>query len=170
MHRAALALSFALVACLPARAEEADGDGPGCIADWCDDAPASPGVDRNVNGQPLATCSTEPLTGFYRDGACRTGPDDRGVHVVCAEVTEAFLSYTASRGNDLSTPSPRSRFPGLEPGDRWCLCASRWEEARRAGVAPGVVLEATEESALRIVDRAALEAHANALPPEPQRR
>lgn len=115
---------------------------------------------RNVLGGPLATCGTEPVTGFYRDGCCHTGPDDLGSHVVCAEVTAEFLAFTASRGNDLATPRPAMGFAGLSPGDRWCLCASRWEEARRAGVAPPVVLAACHERALELVDLAHLRAHA----------
>lgn len=112
----------------------------------------------NLAGAPLTTCSTAPMTGVYRDGRCATGPDDVGVHVVCAEVTEPFLRFTASRGNDLSTPA--RGFPGLKPDDRWCLCASRWAEAEAAGVAPPVVLDATEAAALRTIDRQKLEAHA----------
>lgn len=115
---------------------------------------------RNVDGAPLATCSLAPKTGFHRDGLCTTGPSDRGKHVVCAEVTAEFLDYTAGRGNDLSTPSPAHDFPGLRPGDRWCLCASRWHEALAAGVAPPVLLEATSDAALRHVSRAELDAHA----------
>jgi hypothetical protein len=115
---------------------------------------------RNVVGTDLEPCSTDPLTGFYRDGDCRTGADDRGVHVVCARVTEEFLAFSRSRGNDLTTPVPAYRFPGLEPGDRWCLCASRWKEAHEAGVAPPVILEATHMSALEFVDRSTLEEHA----------
>ncbi|PSQ89526.1 MAG: DUF2237 domain-containing protein [Bacteroidetes bacterium QS_8_64_10] len=115
---------------------------------------------RNVLGGDLAPCSTDPTTGFYRTGACETGPEDRGDHVVCAQMTEAFLSFTKAQGNDLSTPQPRFDFPGLEPGDRWCLCAARWEEAREAGVAPPVVLEATHESALETLDLDDLEEHA----------
>jgi hypothetical protein len=115
---------------------------------------------RNVLGGPLEDCSHEPLTGFFRDGCCRTGAQDRGVHAVCARVTEEFLSFSRSAGNDLSTPRPEYRFPGLKPGDRWCLCAARWKEALEAGVAPPVVLEATHASALEYVDRASLEAHA----------
>lgn len=107
---------------------------------------------RNVFGEPLEPCSTAPMTGFYRDGCCETGPDDTGSHTVCAIVTEEFLRFSVSRGNDLVTPRPEFRFPGLKPGDRWCLCAARWEEARRAGVAPPVVLEATHEAALRVVE------------------
>ena len=115
---------------------------------------------RNVLGGPLQDCSHEPLTGFFRDGCCRTGAGDRGVHAVCARVTKEFLAYSRSVGNDLSTPRPAYRFPGLEPGDGWCLCAARWKEAWEAGMAPPVVLEATHASALEYVDRATLEAHA----------
>lgn len=114
----------------------------------------------NVLGTPLAPCSLDPLTGFFRDGCCRTGPDDVGSHVVCARMTEAFLSFTRSRGNDLSTPRPEWRFPGLRPGDRWCVCALRWAEALEAGVAPPVVLEATSEAALRFIDLDDLRRHA----------
>jgi uncharacterized protein (DUF2237 family) len=111
-------------------------------------------------GEPLEDCSNDPTTGFYRDGCCNTGPRDRGRHVVCAQVTEDFLAYTKKQGNDLSTPRPEFDFPGLEPGDRWCLCADRWQEALDAGVAPPVVLAATHEKALDLVDRADLVAHA----------
>ncbi|MEO1229261.1 MAG: DUF2237 domain-containing protein [Myxococcota bacterium] len=111
---------------------------------------------RSVEGEVLEPCSKDPLTGFYRDGYCVTGPEDRGTHVVCAEMTEAFLRFTQSKGNDLSTPHPRYRFPGLKPGDRWCLCALRWREADRAGVAPPVILSATEASAERFVKRETL--------------
>jgi len=113
---------------------------------------------QNVLETPLQTCSTSPLTGYFRTGRCETGPSDRGVHVVCSEMTEAFLSYTKAQGNDLSTP--RGTFPGLRPGDRWCLCASRWEEARRAKVAPKVILEATDKAALRKLHLKALREHA----------
>lgn len=102
----------------------------------------------NVLGGKLETCCTSPITGFYRDGKCNTGGGDMGAHVVCAQMTEEFLNYTKSRGNDLSTPVPGFNFPGLKPGDRWCLCASRWKEALDAGVAPPVVLPATHASAL----------------------
>ncbi|MBW4681663.1 MAG: DUF2237 domain-containing protein [Microcoleus vaginatus WJT46-NPBG5] len=102
----------------------------------------------NVLGGKLETCCTSPITGFYRDGKCNTGGGDMGAHVVCAQMTEEFLNYTKSRGNDLSTPVPAFNFPGLKPGDRWCLCASRWKEALDAGVAPPVVLPATHASAL----------------------
>lgn len=106
---------------------------------------------RNVLGEKLETCSDAPITGFYRDGCCNTGEDDFGAHVVCARVTAEFLEYTRSRGNDLGTPAPGSGFPGLKPGDRWCLCASRWKEAFEAGVAPPVALTATHERALELV-------------------
>jgi len=114
----------------------------------------------NVLGDPLQPCSTDPQTGFYRDGHCRTGPRDRGTHVVCAEMTAPFLRYTKKKGNDLITPRPAMNFPGLEPGDRWCLCVARWKEAVEAEVAPPVVLAATEETALEVVDLATLKAHA----------
>ncbi|MFM7425162.1 MAG: DUF2237 family protein [Elainella sp.] len=115
---------------------------------------------QNVLGGPLQTCSTSPMTGFYRDGCCQTGPEDRGVHVVCAEVTEAFLSYTKAQGNDLSTPHPEYGFPGLKPGDKWCLCAARWQEALEDGVAPPVVLAATHAKALKYVSLDDLKQHA----------
>lgn len=106
---------------------------------------------RNVLGGLLVSCSLAPKTGFYRDGCCNTGPEDRGRHVVCAVMTAEFLAFSSSRGNDLSTPRPEHGFPGLRPGDRWCLCASRWKEAYDAGVAPDVLLEATHEAALATV-------------------
>lgn len=115
---------------------------------------------RNVLGGPLATCGTSPMTGWTRDGCCRTDETDRGVHTVCAVVTERFLAFSAARGNDLSTPHPDYGFPGLQPGDRWCLCAARWREAWEAGEAPEVVLEATHERTLQIVSLDALLAHA----------
>ncbi len=114
----------------------------------------------NVLGGPLATCCTDPITGFYRDGKCNTGAGDFGAHVVCAQVTDAFLAFTRSRGNDLSTPAPAFGFPGLKPGDRWCLCASRWKEALDAGAAPPVVLAATHASALEYVSLDELKQHA----------
>lgn len=113
---------------------------------------------ENVLGTELQTCCTAPMTGFYRDGLCQTGPQDRGVHVVCAQVTDAFLSYTKAQGNDLSTP--RSSFPGLKPGDKWCLCAARWQEALEDGVAPPVDLAATHKSALEHVSLEDLQANA----------
>lgn len=112
---------------------------------------------KNVLGRELAVCGCNPMTGFTRTGFCETGPLDLGSHTVCAQVTAEFLAYTASRGNDLSTP--RGGFPGLKPGDRWCLCASRWDEARRAGVAPPVVMSATHAKALELVEMTDLEAH-----------
>ena len=114
---------------------------------------------RNVLGGPLQTCGRDPLTGFYRDGRCETGPDDVGTHVVCAVMTAEFLAFTQRRGNDLSTPRPNYRFPGLAPGDRWCLCVSRWREALAAGLAPPVVLEATHAKALDVVSLDDLRAH-----------
>lgn len=105
----------------------------------------------NVLGGPLATCSTSPMTGFFRDGCCNTSPEDLGVHTVCVELTAEFLAFSKSRGNDLSTPNPQWGFPGLKPGDRWCLCAARWAEAHAAGVAPKVNLAATHEATLSIV-------------------
>lgn len=107
--------------------------------------------DRNVVGGELLPCSTEPLTGFYRDGCCATGPEDVGSHTVCAVMTEEFLSFSLQAGNDLSTPRPEWGFPGLKPGESWCVCAARWLEAHLAGVAAPVVLGATHERALEIV-------------------
>lgn len=105
----------------------------------------------NVLGQPLQPCSLNPLTGFYRDGCCNTGAGDFGAHLVCAEMTAAFLEFSKRQGNDLSTPVPAYQFPGLKPGDRWCLCASRWKEALDAGVAPPVILESTHALSLEYV-------------------
>lgn len=115
---------------------------------------------RNVLGGELETCSTDPLTGFYRDGCCTYGPEDRGVHSVCVRATEDFLAFSRARGNDLSTPRPEFEFPGVKPGDRWCLCAARWQEALEAGQAPPVILEATDEITLEIVKLEDLQAHA----------
>jgi uncharacterized protein (DUF2237 family) len=117
-------------------------------------------AQKNILGLPLVPCSLQPRTGFYRTGCCETGPEDHGVHVVCVVATEAFLAFSVARGNDLSTPRPEFGFPGLRPGDRWCLCASRWKEALEAGVAPPVVLASTHEAALRHVSRSDLLAHA----------
>jgi uncharacterized protein (DUF2237 family) len=117
---------------------------------------------RNVLGGALLPCSMEPLTGWYRDGCCRTDENDHGSHTVCAVVTAEFLAFSRRVGNDLSTPRPEYRFPGLKPGDRWCLCAMRWEEARQAGVAPRVLLEATNIAALRFCALEHLQAHAAA--------
>ena len=113
--------------------------------------------DRNVQGKSLEVCSTAPLTGFFRDGRCSTGEADRGVHVVCSEMNAEFLAFTKGRGNDLSTA--RGDFAGLRAGDRWCLCAARWEEARSAGVAPKVVLGATHEAALTVTQLSSLVEH-----------
>ena len=108
---------------------------------------------KNVLGTELKSCCTDPMTGFYRDGYCSTGAQDYGTHVVCAIVTEEFLAYTKSQGNDLSTPLPKPyTFPGLKPGDKWCLCASRWIEALESGNAPKISLEATHERMLEYVD------------------
>ncbi len=115
---------------------------------------------ENVLGMPLKPCCKAPMTGFYRDGFCHTGPQDTGVHVVCAQLTAAFLSYTQAQGNDLSTPQPLYNFPGLKPGDCWCLCAARWQEALEDGVAPPVVLASTHKSALQHVSLADLKANA----------
>lgn len=105
----------------------------------------------NVLGGPLQACSYDPLTGYFRDGCCTTGPEDTGSHVVCARMTQAFLDFSRSRGNDLVTPRPAYRFPGLRAGDRWCLCVRRWQEAWAAGVAPPVFLESTHRRALDVV-------------------
>ena len=116
--------------------------------------------DVNVVGGELLPCSTEPLTGFFRDGCCSTGPEDLGSHTVCVVTTAEFLEFSRSVGNDLSTPRPEWGFAGLQPGDRWCLCASRWLEAYEAGRAPDVVLGATHERALELVPIEALTARA----------
>ena len=114
----------------------------------------------NVLGGKLECCCREPRTGFYRDGYCRTGPGDHGLHTVCAVMTEEFLRFSALAGNDLSTPIPEFDFPGLQSGDRWCLCVTRWQEAFEAGCAPGVILGATHISALEFVPLEDLRAHA----------
>ena len=106
---------------------------------------------HNVVGTLLQGCCTDPMTGFYRNGRCETGPSDRGLHIVCAEMTAEFLEFSALQGNDLSTPSPETEFPGLRPGDRWCLCAARWLEAYESKMAPRVVLQGTHRRALEIV-------------------
>ena len=114
----------------------------------------------NVLGGKLETCCTSPMTGYYRDGKCNTGGGDFGAHTVCAQMTEEFLTFTKSKGNDLSTPVPEFNFPGLKPGDCWCLCASRWKEAMDAGVAPLVVLTATHALTLEYVSLNELKQHA----------
>ncbi len=113
----------------------------------------------NVLGTPLIPCGFDPLTGFYRDGCCNTGGDDTGLHLVCSEVTAEFLEFSKARGNDLVTPVPQWNFPGLKPGDRWCLCVVRWKEALEHGVAPPVVLEATHISTLEFVTLDELNEH-----------
>ena len=118
------------------------------LRDTSNDKPNRRREPRNVLGEPLDTCSIKPTTGFYRDGCCNTGREDVGSHTVCAVMTATFLDFSKSRGNDLSTPIPDLGFPGLKPGDRWCLCAPRWQEAFEAGQAPRVVLRATHEGAL----------------------
>ena len=115
---------------------------------------------RNVFGEPLESCSLEPLTGFYRDGCCRTGSEDVGSHTVCVRVTAAFLEFSRACGNDLSTPRPEFGFEGLQAGDQWCLCAPRWQQSLEAGAAPRVVLSATDESALHHVSLDDLKRHA----------
>jgi len=115
---------------------------------------------RNVLGEPLERCSEAPLTGLTRSGSCETGPADLGSHTVCAHVTKEFLDYSKSKGNDLITPVPELDFPGLKPGDRWCLCAARWREALRAGCAPKVALRSTHEHALQVVGIAELKPYA----------
>jgi len=125
-----------------------------------DGSRGSGSTQLNVLGGPLATCSLTPLTGWFRSGCCETTADDVGSHTVCAQVTDAFLAFSRARGNDLVTPVPAYGFPGLKPGDRWCLCVSRWKEALAAGVAPPVVLAATHRAALAVVTLDELRAHA----------
>jgi len=114
----------------------------------------------NVLGEPLVPCSDNPVTGFFRDGCCNTDSSDFGLHVVCVRVTAEFLEFSRSRGNDLTTPHAEFGFPGLKPGDQWCLCAARWQEALEAGVAPRVVLQATHAAALRVIKLKNLKAYA----------
>jgi uncharacterized protein (DUF2237 family) len=124
--------------------------------------PTQPGGSRarNVLGGPLQACGAKPAAGFFRNGCCDTGPQDVGLHVVCARVTREFLEVSVARGNDLITPVPEFEFPGLKPGDCWCLCAARWREALQAGVAPPVMLAATHEAALSVVSLEDLKKHA----------
>ena len=124
-------------------------------------------MDLNVHGEPLEVCSLEPLTGFYRDGRTTTGPEDHGSHTVCAVVTAEFLDHQRALGNDLCTPMPEYGFPGLSAGDRWAVCAGRWLQSYEAGVEAPVVLAATNEAALAIVPREALEACAADVPDDP---
>jgi uncharacterized protein (DUF2237 family) len=119
-----------------------------------------PSSARNVLGGPLAVCCEAPATGFFRDGYCHTGPQDVGSHTVCVKVSAEFLEFSLQHGNDLSTPHPEYRFPGLQPGDRWCLCAARWREAFEAGAAPRVYLTATHEKSLEFVTLEQLASHA----------
>jgi hypothetical protein len=121
---------------------------------------------QNVLGEPLEPCSFDPLTGWFRDGCCHNGAGDRGLHLVCVQVTEEFLHFSQVAGNDLSTPVPEYEFPGLKPGDRWCLCVQRWRQALEAGVPPPVVLAATHVSALEFVTLAELQAYAVDRAPE----
>ena len=116
-------------------------------------------LPKNVVGTELEMCCSNPTTGFYRDGYCRTGQSDYGIHIVCAEMTAEFLEFSKNAGNDLTTPVPEYQFPGLVPGDRWCLCVSRWKEALAAGVAPKVHLEATHLSTIEFVSLEDLKAH-----------
>lgn len=119
-------------------------------------------IDESVNvlGEQLKPCSFDPMTGFFRDGCCNTGPSDRGRHTICVRVTAEFLTFSRARGNDLSSPRPEYGFEGLRPGDRWCLCALRWVEALEAGAAPKVVLASTHRSVLQLVSLEVLRAHA----------
>ena len=121
---------------------------------------------RNVLGTELVPCSLDPVTGFYRNGCCDTGPEDEGLHTICCQVTAEFLAHQREIGNDLSTPFPLFGFPGLEPGDRWCVCITRWKESFEAGAACPVILEATHMHALEYVDLDDLKKHAVALKPE----
>ena len=117
-------------------------------------------LELNVLGKPLESCCTSPPTGYFRDGFCRTREDDHGTHTVCAIVTKEFLEYSASKGNDLMTPIPYWNFPGLKPGDKWCLCISRWLQAEKVGKAPFVILEATHEKSLQFTSIKVLEKYA----------
>ncbi len=123
-------------------------------------APSDPLTSRNVLGEPLVICGCEPMTGWFRDGSCRTDPRDHGRHTVCCVVNEAFLSYSRAQGNDLTTPAPAYGFPGLKPGDHWCVCAARWLEAYQDGMAPPVRLEACEASTLAVIPLELLQDHA----------
>jgi uncharacterized protein (DUF2237 family) len=124
-------------------------------------------TDRNVLGGDLDPCGTDPMTGYYRDGCCTTGDDDLGSHTVCTVVTKEFLEFQRGVGNDLSTPRPEYGFPGLQPGDRWCVVAARWRQAYESGVAAPVVLASTHERALDIVPLEALQRHAVDVPADP---
>lgn len=123
-------------------------------------------VERNVLGDELEPCGTEPMTGFYRDGCCNTGPEDLGSHTICAVVSAEFLEHQRSIGNDLATPMPQFRFPGLQPGDRWCVTAANWLRAHAEGAAAPVVLASTNERALEVVPLEVLRQHAVDVPPD----
>lgn len=123
--------------------------------------------ERNVFGGPLEPCGVDPMTGYFRDGTCRCGPEDPGLHAVCVVVTEEFLAHQAAVGNDLSTPRPEWDFPGLRPGDRWCVVAARWLQAHQHGVAAPVVLAATSERALEVVPMDLLQPYAVDVPDDP---
>jgi uncharacterized protein len=125
-----------------------------------------PSSEHNVLGEPLEPCGTDPMTGFYRDGTCSCGGEDVGLHAVCAVVTEEFLLHQRAVGNDLSTPLPAYGFPGLTPGDRWCVVAIRWLQAHRDGVAPPVVLASTNERALEVIPLSVLQENAVDVPPD----
>jgi uncharacterized protein (DUF2237 family) len=144
----------------PRRAYAAPLDIPTAYDDETQREQALMSTARNVLGTPLQTCSTKPLTGYYRDGCCNTGEDDVGLHLVCSQVTAEFLHHQRSVGNDLSTPMPYYGFPGLKPGDRWCVCVKRWKQSLEAGVACPVFLEATHLSTLEFVDIEDLQKHA----------
>ena len=118
------------------------------------------GTALNVLNEPLVPCSYDPLTGYFRDGCCETDETDSGTHIVCARVSQAFLDFSVAQGNDLVTPRPEWRFPGLKAGDRWCLCVTRWVQAYQAGVAPDVVLASTHNKALKHVELSVLKLHA----------
>ena len=122
--------------------------------------PSQMSESLNVLGEPLQLCSSDPVTGFYRTGCCESGADDEGMHTVCVVMTEEFLAFSQAAGNDLSTPHPEWGFPGLKPGDQWCLCAPRWQEAFEHDCAPGVVLGATHQRTLEVVALADLMSHA----------
>jgi uncharacterized protein len=134
--------------------------------DRSDDDSPTPGEARNVLGLDLEPCGFDPVTGFHRDGTCRTGPQDLGSHTVCAVVSAEFLAHQRDAGNDLVTPRPEYGFPGLTPGDRWCVVAARWLQAYQAGVAPPVVLAASHERALEVLPLALLREHAVDVPPD----
>ena len=129
--------------------------------------PAEPPIERNVLGGPLQPCGTDPLTGFYRDGTCTVGPHDPGLHAVCAVMTAEFLAHQTSVGNDLTTPRPEWHFPGLQPGDRWCVVAGRWWQSYEAGVAAPVVLASTSERALEVIPVEVLTEESVDVPPDP---